>query len=95
MNFKLFAAQLQGGKGDVNIPTVSGNDLLTNGLNAVYFILGMIAIIIIVMAGFRYVTSNGDPGKAQKAMQTILYAAIGLVVVIAAFAITNFVTGRI
>jgi len=94
MNFKLFAAQLQGGKGDVNIPTVSGNDLLTNGLNAVYFILGMIAIIIIVMSGFRYVTSNGDPGKAQKAMQTILYAAIGLVVVIAAFAITNFVTGR-
>ncbi len=89
-----FAATLKQG-GEVDIPTVDGNTLLANLLNLVYFVLGIVAVIFIIMAGYRYLTSNGDPAKAQKAMQTILYAVIGLVVVVAAFAITNFVFGRI
>ncbi|MCL2037522.1 pilin [Candidatus Saccharibacteria bacterium] len=80
---------------DVNVPKVSGDRLMTNILNLAYFILGMVAVIFIIMAGYRYLTANGDPAKAQKAMQTILYAVIGLVVVVAAFAITNFVFGRV
>ena len=78
-----------------DIPEVPLGDLIKNGLNIVYFIIGMVAVIIIVIAGFQYITSNGDSGKAQKALHTILDCAIGIAVVLFAFAITNFVVGRI
>jgi cytochrome bd-type quinol oxidase subunit 2 len=90
---QLFAVTLQGK--EVSIPEVKAGNLLSNGLNIVYFALGAIAVVIIIYAGYQYLTSNGDPTKAQKAMHTILYTAIGLVVVIGAFAITNFVFGRV
>ena len=79
--------------GCVSIPKQDGTALMTNGLNMVYFVLGALAVIIIILAGYQYLTANGEPAKAQKAMQTILYAVIGLVVVVCAFAITNFVFG--
>jgi len=78
----------------MDIPKITGTQLLQNGLNIVYFVLGGVAVVIIILAGYQYLTANGDPTKASKAMQTILYAAIGLIVVIFAFAITNFVMGR-
>jgi VIT1/CCC1 family predicted Fe2+/Mn2+ transporter len=97
--FKLLAKSVTidtgANQGNVDIPVVTGNALLTNVLNIVYFILGAIAVVIIILAGYHYLTANGEPGKASKAMQTILYAAIGLIVVIFAFAITNFVMGRV
>jgi hypothetical protein len=78
----------------VGIPALSGGDLLKNVLNIVYFAIGIVAVVIVVFAGYQYVTSNGDSAKAATAMKTILYAVIGLVVAISAFAITNFVVGR-
>ena len=40
-------------------------------------------------------TSAGDPGKTKKAKDTILYAVIGLIICVLAFAIVNFVIGGI
>ena len=82
-------------KNCVSVPTVSGGDLLTNGLNIVYFILGTISVIMMIIAGYQYLTANGDPQKAQRGMHTVIYCAIGLVVAISAFAITNFVAGGV
>lgn len=78
-----------------DIPEVPLGDLIRNGLNIVYFVIGIVAVIIIVIAGFQYITSNGDSSKAQKALHTILDCAIGIAVVLFAFAITNFVVGRV
>jgi hypothetical protein len=78
-----------------SVPDVSMGDLVTNGLNIVYFVVGIVAVVIIVIAGFQYLTSNGDPGKAQKALHIIIDCAIGIAIVVFAFAITNFVVGRI
>lgn len=52
---------------------------------------GLVAVIFIVYAGFQYTTSNGDAAKTKKALQTIIYAVAGLLIVIAAEAITFFV----
>ena len=93
----LFAATVKGCTGsncNVDVPEIHADQLLTRGLNITYYILGGVAVIFIILAGYQYLTANGEPGKAQKAMQTILYAVIGLVVVVSAFAITNFVAGR-
>ncbi|MGE5309937.1 MAG: hypothetical protein ACM3JF_02555 [Sphaerimonospora mesophila] len=90
---QLFAASIKGQ--DVNIPEVSGQVLLKNGLNMVYFLIGAVAVIMIIYSGYQYVTADGDSGKAATAMKTILYSVIGLVVAASAYAITSFVMGNI
>ena len=57
------------------------------------FVLGIGAVFMIILGGFRYVTSNGDSGKLEGAKNTILYSVVGLVVAIFAYALVNFVLG--
>lgn len=68
---------------------------VANILNTVFFWTGIIAVIVIVIGGVMYGTSQGDPGKAQRGKMVVLSAAIGLVVVVLAFAIVNFVVLRV
>lgn len=62
-----------------------------NILGAVYFLAGIVAVIVIIIGGIRYVVSNGDSGQVQSAKNTVTYAVVGLIVVLAAAAITQFV----
>lgn len=71
--------------------TSGDSTVLTNVLNAVYLWSGIVAVIVIIIAGYLYVTSNGDPNSAARAKNAILGAVIGLVIIILAFAITNTV----
>lgn len=61
--------------------------------NVLLFILGAIAVIMIIVGGIRYVVSGGESSAVKGAKNTILYAVIGLVVAILAYAIVNFVIG--
>lgn len=60
-------------------------------VNVLLFIIGAIAVIMIIIGGFRYVTSGGEAGSIKNAKNTILYAVVGLVIAIFAYAIVNFV----
>lgn len=62
-------------------------------VNILLFVLGAVAVIVIIIGGIRYVVSGGDTGAMTGAKNTILYAVIGLVVAILAYAIVNFVLG--
>jgi len=62
-------------------------------VNILLFILGAIAVVMIVIGGIRYATSNGESSNIKAAKDTILYAVIGLIVAIMAYAIVNFVVG--
>ena len=75
----------------------SGNlfDTIQGILNVVIGVAGIVAVIFIVVGGFQYMTSSGDPSKTKKAKDTILYACIGLIVCALAFAIVNFVLASI
>ena len=64
-------------------------------LNAVYGVVGIVAVISILVGAFRYAAANGDSGIIQSAKNTILYSVIGLVVVISAAALTSFVINNI
>lgn len=75
-------------------PQMTGEQLLQNGLNIVYYLAGAIAIITIVVGGLNFVTANGDASKITKARGLVIYAAVGLAIILAAFAITNFILGR-
>lgn len=60
-------------------------------LNAIYFWAGAVAVIIIIIAGFLYVTSANDSQRVSRAKNAILSAVIGLVVILLAFGITSIV----
>lgn len=57
------------------------------------FIVGIVAVIMIVVGGFRYIISGGDASQVQAAKNTILYALVGVIIAILAYAIVNFVMG--
>ena len=76
------------------IPKLTGEQLLQNGLNMAYFIAGVLAVVMIIWGGVTYTISSGDSGKVTKAKNILTYSIVGLVIVLVAFTITNFVIGR-
>jgi hypothetical protein len=79
-------AKNQGGQVPVIIRTV---------VNILLFLIGAFAVIMIVIAGFRYVASNGDANTVSSAKNTIIYALIGLAVAFLAYAVVNFVIDQL
>lgn len=80
----------------VNVPNPVPADATLNGLlEIVYIVAGLVAVISIVMGGFWYVTSNGEPEKIKRGKNAIIYASVGLVFVMMAWVITGFVSSRI
>lgn len=60
-------------------------------INVVLGLVGIIAVVVIIIGGISFITSQGDPGKVTKARNTILYGVIGVVVALLAFTIVTFV----
>jgi len=90
-----FAAdKIDPGSIGITKPVKDANSLLSGLLNAAYLGAGILCVVIIVIAGYIYVTSSGDASSVKRAKDAILGAVIGIIVIIMAFAITQFVIGR-
>jgi hypothetical protein len=61
--------------------------------NVLLFLIGAISVIMLIIGGIRYVVSGGDSTAVANAKNTILYAIVGVVVAILAYAVVNFVIG--
>jgi len=82
---------------DLAQPTGTSSDLqvqVKNVTNTMLLVIGIVAVIMLIIGGFRYVLSNGNEKATVAAKDTILYAIIGIVVALLSFAIVNFVLGR-
>lgn len=62
--------------------------------NTLIFLVGAIAVIMLIIGGLRYVTSNGEAASIKGAKDTITYAIIGIIVAILSYAAVSFVIGR-
>ncbi len=60
-------------------------------VNTFLFLIGAVAVLMIVFAGFRYVTSGGNAANVTAAKNTVLYAIVGVVIALLAYAILDFV----
>lgn len=67
----------------------SGRQLILTYLNFALIFLGLVAVAFVIYAGFLYVTSAGDDGAVEKGKKILIYAAIGIIVVLASYAIVN------
>ena len=82
--------------GDIGLttPVKDANTAVTSLLNTVYIWAGIIAVLVIIVAGIIYATSQGEAAKIKRAKEAIIGACVGLVIIILAFTITQFVIGR-
>lgn len=62
-------------------------------INYALFFVGVIAIVFVVWGGIQFIMAGGDADKVTKAKNTILYAILGVVVIVLAFAIVNWAKG--
>lgn len=60
-------------------------------LNLVFALAASIAVLMIAIGGLRYILAHGDPGAVAQARNSMLYALVGLVVIMIAFSIVTFV----
>lgn len=65
----------------------------TTIVNIFLFVIGSIAVLMLIYGGIRYTISGGDSKNVTAAKDTILYAVVGIIVAILAYAIVNFVIG--
>lgn len=70
------------------------NNTLENIINIFSIVVGIVAVIMIIAGGFKFITSGGDANNVKSAKNTILYAVIGLVVVALAQIIVRFVLNQ-
>lgn len=61
--------------------------------NVLLFIIGAISVIMLIIGGIRYTVSGGDSAAVTSAKNTILYAIVGIIVALLAYAVVNFVLG--
>ncbi len=71
------------------------NAVITDVINIFTFVVGFVAVIMVIIGGLKYITSAGDSGNVTSAKNTILYAVVGLVVVALAQFIVRFVLTRV
>ncbi|MFA6227633.1 MAG: hypothetical protein WC668_00375 [Patescibacteria group bacterium] len=69
--------------------------MIGTAIGIVLGVLGVILVLIVIYAGFWWMTAQGDEKKVEKAKKMIYNAVIGLVIIFAAYAITNFVLAQL
>jgi predicted permease len=76
----------QGGNGKASLATIA-----STVVNYLSIIVGIIAVIMIIVGGFRYITSGGESSNVSGAKNTLIYAIVGLIIVALAQFIVRFV----
>lgn len=69
----------------------SVNNTVGSIVNILLWVVGILSVTMIVWSGFKYITSAGDTSKLASAKSTLIYAVVGLIIAIMAYAIVNFV----
>jgi len=92
------AYALNGGAWTNGMNQAQGNGVPTNLtvnvkniINGILYVVGILAVVMVIIGGIQYTTSGGDQAAVTKAKNTILYGIVGLVISILAYAIVNFV----
>lgn len=78
------------GKCDANSSSQVTN-VIRLAVNIFSLVVGVAAVIMILVGGFKYITSGGDSANTASAKSTILYAVVGLIIVVLAQVIVRFV----
>jgi hypothetical protein len=91
--FAQFNVPNSGGTGLPNDTSVSG--LILRVINIALAVAGLVAVLFLIIGGFRYITSAGNEETAEQAKKIIINAIIGVVVIILAFVIVRVISNAL
>ena len=91
-NWEMGLTQFQGqtGLGNQDLPTTIGKIV-----NIVLSFLGLIAVVIIIIGGFMWMTSGGNEEKIGDAKKLMINGIIGLLIIVVSYAAANFIVSRL
>lgn len=78
-------------RGTASCPSGGLKEVITTISNTILLLVGVVAVLFLILGGFQYVTSGGNPEQVNKAKNTILYAIIGIVAALIAYVAVTFV----
>jgi len=87
----LSASAVYGGSLSPNTPYRDIGDFMGNIIQTVLIIAGLLLLAFLLIGGISYINSQGDKAQLEKAQKTLTYAFLGLVIVVAGFAIIKIV----
>ena len=91
-SFSGVASGVSCGKNNSSPTNLFGNGgIFQTVINIMLFIVGVLAVVMIIFSGIRYTSSRGDPKQVESAKNTLMYSIIGLVIAIFAYAIINWI----
>jgi TRAP-type C4-dicarboxylate transport system permease small subunit len=64
-------------------------------INMILYLVGFIAVLFLIIGGFQYITASGNPDQIEGAKKTIMYAVIGIIVVVISWSIVWFVVNSL
>lgn len=93
-------AAVTGNEGECATPTSGGQsnslaDIAKKIVNLLSVVVGVVAVIMIIVGGFRYITSGGESSNVSGAKNTLIYAIVGLIIVALAQFIVHFVLSNV
>lgn len=94
MRYMEFFAGLLGKADALGVPKNNDVDIM-KFVDLALWAAGIIAVIVVIIAGINYSLSSGDPSKTASAKNAILYSVIGLVIAASAIAITGYIIGKV
>lgn len=92
------------GGGDVSGSEFAGTAGLGSGslpktiasiINVIIGFLGIVAVVIMLLGGFKWMTAGGNDDKVKEAKKLMIAGVIGLVIVLSSFSIAQFVLGQV
>lgn len=89
------ACSSQENRADGRYSILGANGILARAANIMALVAGAVAVIMIIVASFQFITAAGDSGKISSAKKTIVWAVVGIVVIAAARTIIVFVVSRL
>jgi hypothetical protein len=80
---------------DTTNPVAGPNGIIVKVTNIVAVVAGAASVVVLLVASIRYITSNGDSAGINSAKQTIIYALVGIAVIVLAHSLIVFVVSKI
>jgi hypothetical protein len=83
------------GAGNITLRAVSDVLIVLANVSRIMIALsGALAVIVIIGASIYYITSAGDPGRIKRAKDIIINTAVGLTIIVTAYAVVTYISGR-
>lgn len=86
------SAECSQGKGQAT-KLLGDGGIVNTIINTMLFIVGILSVVMIIFSGIRYVTAHGDKAQVESAKNTLIYAVVGLIISIVAYALVTWITG--